>query len=107
MDDVHDKTNSEFKIELNKASIDKTYLTYELNGSTIDFQHTYVPPIYRGKGRAENLVLSTERKQKDPPAPYTQLEQEFKQLINMVNDLSREIEKRTQSGKEIVEDNKS
>ena len=33
------------------------YLTYELNGDTIDFQHTYVPSNYRGKGLAEKLVL--------------------------------------------------
>jgi predicted GNAT family acetyltransferase len=32
------------------------YLTYELNGDTIDFQHTFVPPKYRGQSIAEKLV---------------------------------------------------
>jgi len=32
------------------------YLTYELKGDTIDFQHTFVPSKYRGHGIAEKLV---------------------------------------------------
>ncbi|CAF0979277.1 unnamed protein product [Adineta ricciae] len=58
MDVIHDKNNNEFKIELDKSSNEKAYLTYELSGDTIDFQHTYVPSNYRGKGFAEKLVLS-------------------------------------------------
>lgn len=32
------------------------YLTYELTGNTIDFQHTFVPSENRGQGIAEKLV---------------------------------------------------
>lgn len=75
MEVVHDRNKQEFKIELDKSSADKgsffsfcfefcfillieysAYLTYELQGDTIDFQHTYVPPNYRGQGLAEKLV---------------------------------------------------
>lgn len=31
-------------------------LTYQLNGSNINFDHTFVPPAFRGKGLAEQLV---------------------------------------------------
>ncbi|UJR07610.1 hypothetical protein I4U23_011899 [Adineta vaga] len=58
MDVIHDEKKQEFKIDLDKSSSDKAYLTYEIKGDTIDFQHTYVPPNYRGKGLAEKLVLS-------------------------------------------------
>ncbi|CAF1038415.1 unnamed protein product [Adineta steineri] len=57
MDVIHDKNNQEFKVQLDKSSSDKAYLTYELKGDTIDFQHTYVPSKYRGQGIAEQLVL--------------------------------------------------
>ena len=75
MEVIHDKNNKEFKIELDKSSNDKgiifyflnnnntnlfsyllAYLTYELQGDTIDFQHTFVPSQYRGQGLAEKLV---------------------------------------------------
>jgi predicted GNAT family acetyltransferase len=56
MEVIHDPVNQEFKIELDKSSADKAYLTYELNGDTIDFQHTFVPPKYRGQSIAEKLV---------------------------------------------------
>ncbi|CAF4483525.1 unnamed protein product, partial [Rotaria sp. Silwood2] len=32
------------------------YLSYEYQGDTIDFQHTFVPSKYRGQGIAEKLV---------------------------------------------------
>ncbi|QBL08140.1 N-acetyltransferase [Rheinheimera sp. D18] len=31
-------------------------LDYTLNGSSINFHHTFVPPEFRGKGLAEKLV---------------------------------------------------
>jgi predicted GNAT family acetyltransferase len=31
-------------------------LAYRLNGQSIDFYSTYVPPAFRGKGLAEKLV---------------------------------------------------
>lgn len=31
-------------------------LTYQLTGRTINFDHTFVPPAFRGKGLAEQLV---------------------------------------------------
>lgn len=31
-------------------------LDYQLNNNDIDFNHTFVPPAFRGKGLAEKLV---------------------------------------------------
>ncbi|CAF3899726.1 unnamed protein product [Rotaria magnacalcarata] len=98
MNVIHDRANQKFKIELDKSSSEKAYLTYELEGNAIDFQHTFVPSKYRGQGIAEKLVQMTtirlklpanlyrpwkplyhqrSKKQKDPPAPYTPLEQQI------------------------------
>ncbi|CAF1003410.1 unnamed protein product [Rotaria sordida] len=56
MEVIHDQANQEFKIELDKSTSDKAYLTYEFQDDTIDFQHTFVPSKYRGQGIAEKLV---------------------------------------------------
>jgi len=72
---THDANKRQFQIQLDDSSSAKgelsnsflrfnqqrsqsilAYLTYELNGDTIDFQHTYVPSEYRGQGIAEKLV---------------------------------------------------
>ena len=54
---IHDTSNHCFTIELEG---DKAVLDYRLSGSPtarkIDFTHTWVPPVARGRGVAEKLV---------------------------------------------------
>ena len=72
MDVIYDESRKEFRIDLDSSTSGKgfrifcfqreyfdrslAYLTYEINGHTIDFQHTFVPSEYRGQGIAEKLV---------------------------------------------------
>lgn len=35
---------------------DEAVLDYTVNGNSINFHHTFVPPAFRGKGLAEKLV---------------------------------------------------
>lgn len=49
----HQAAHQRFVLSLNSAT---ALLEYQLNGQYIDFYHTYVPPEFRGKGLAEQLV---------------------------------------------------
>ncbi|MBC6906883.1 N-acetyltransferase [Saccharophagus sp. K07] len=49
----HDKQNQRFVLSIEDQ---QAVLEYRVNGNTLDFVSTYVPPQFRGKGHAERLV---------------------------------------------------
>lgn len=49
----HQAAQQRFVLQLDGA---EAVLNYALNGNRIDFHHTFVPPAFRGKGLAEQLV---------------------------------------------------
>ncbi|MEO3877639.1 GNAT family N-acetyltransferase [Rheinheimera fenheensis] len=49
----HQREQQRFVLQLDGA---EAVLDYALNGSSINFHHTFVPPTFRGKGLAEKLV---------------------------------------------------
>ena len=49
----HQTEQQRFVLQLDGA---EAVLNYALNGNRIDFDHTFVPPAFRGKGLAEQLV---------------------------------------------------
>ena len=48
----HDPAQHRFRVALEGY---EATLMYRLSGKTIDFYHTYVPEVFRGKGMAEKL----------------------------------------------------
>lgn len=49
----HQAKQQRFVLSIGSAT---ALLEYQLTGQHIDFYHTYVPPEFRGKGLAEQLV---------------------------------------------------
>jgi uncharacterized protein len=49
----HQPEQQRFVLQLAGA---EAVLDYSLNGNSINFHHTFVPPAFRGKGLAEKLV---------------------------------------------------
>mgnify|MGYP006174992611 FL=1 len=49
----HQTEQQRFVLQLDGA---EAVLNYALSGNSIDFHHTFVPPAFRGKGLAEQLV---------------------------------------------------
>ncbi len=49
----HETATQRFVLSQDGAS---ALLTYQLQGKQIDFNHTFVPPEFRGKGLAAELV---------------------------------------------------
>ncbi|MEW5682050.1 MAG: GNAT family N-acetyltransferase [Pseudomonadota bacterium] len=49
----HQSEQQRFVLQLDGA---EAVLDYALSGDSINFQHTFVPPAFRGKGLAEKLV---------------------------------------------------
>ncbi|MDP5137064.1 GNAT family N-acetyltransferase [Rheinheimera baltica] len=49
----HQTAQQRFVLQLDSA---EALLDYTLHGNNIDFHHTFVPPAFRGKGLAEQLV---------------------------------------------------
>lgn len=49
----HQAAQQRFVLQLDGT---EAVLNYALNGNNIDFHHTFVPPAFRGKGLAEQLV---------------------------------------------------
>lgn len=49
----HQSEQQRFVLQLDGA---EAVLDYAVNGSSINFHHTFVPPAFRGKGLAEKLV---------------------------------------------------
>jgi uncharacterized protein len=50
---LHQPEQQRFVLQLDSA---EAVLNYAVTGSSIDFNHTFVPPEFRGKGLAEKLV---------------------------------------------------
>ena len=50
---LHQPDQQRFVLQLAGA---EAVLDYQLNGTSINFHHTFVPPAFRGKGLAEKLV---------------------------------------------------
>ncbi|MDX1391024.1 MAG: GNAT family N-acetyltransferase [Rheinheimera sp.] len=50
---VHQPQQQRFVLQLDNA---EAVLDYTVTGGSIDFNHTFVPPEFRGKGLAEKLV---------------------------------------------------
>jgi hypothetical protein len=48
----HDPAGSRFVARLDGQ---EATLKYRMQGTVIDFYHTYVPPVFRGRGIAERL----------------------------------------------------
>ena len=56
MDDVkHDPQAQEFYVETPEG---KALLHYEKEGEALNFHHTFVPDVLRGKGLAEKVVTA-------------------------------------------------
>ena len=49
----HQTEQQRFVLQLDGA---EAVLDYTVNGNSINFHHTFVPPTFRGKGLAEKLV---------------------------------------------------
>ena len=49
----HQTEQQRFVLQLDGA---EAVLDYTVNGNSINFHHTFVPPAFRGKGLAEKLV---------------------------------------------------
>lgn len=49
----HQPEQQRFVLQLDSA---EAVLDYAVNGNSINFHHTFVPPAFRGKGLAEQLV---------------------------------------------------
>lgn len=49
---IHDQKGHRFVITLEGH---EAFLTYHPSGKTLDFNHTFVPEIFRGRGLAEKL----------------------------------------------------
>lgn len=54
MEIEHDKERNRFFI---KSGGDESFISYALGADSIDFNHTFVPPAFRGRGIAEKLVV--------------------------------------------------
>lgn len=50
---LHHTEQQRFVLQLDGA---EAVLDYAVNGNSINFHHTFVPPAFRGKGLAEKLV---------------------------------------------------
>ncbi|MBU2113938.1 MAG: N-acetyltransferase [Gammaproteobacteria bacterium] len=50
---LHQSEQQRFVLQLDGV---EAVLDYQVNGSSINFHHTFVPPAFRGKGLAETLV---------------------------------------------------
>ena len=50
---AHQPAQQRFVLQL---AGDEASVHYQLNGQQINFDHTYVPPAFRGQGLAEQLV---------------------------------------------------
>lgn len=50
---THQPAQQRFVLQLDG---DEASVHYQLSGQHINFDHTYVPPAFRGKGLAEQLV---------------------------------------------------
>lgn len=55
---VHEPDNACFSATLEGGDPEqcRAVLEYSLQGNDIDFNRTFVPPVFRGKGVAESLV---------------------------------------------------
>ncbi|XP_035670413.1 protein NATD1-like [Branchiostoma floridae] len=53
----HDKLKKEFYIRMERESTEKAILQYDMyRKGYVDFYHTFVPEVYRGKGLAKHLA---------------------------------------------------
>ncbi|XP_066269774.1 protein NATD1-like [Branchiostoma lanceolatum] len=53
----HDKMKKEFYIKMDRTSAEKAILQYDMyRKGYVDFYHTFVPEVYRGKGLAKHLA---------------------------------------------------
>lgn len=75
LDVSHDRSRSRFVVELGDG--EEAYLAYrEREDGRLDYAHTYVPEAHRGKGVAEELVVTAlEHAREDgrriiPSCPY-------------------------------------